>query len=146
MKILGWRERVDLPELGIYQLKAKIDTGAVSSALHVLSVRVLEADATGREYVELIVPLNRRRTQLVTAHAWVSRQIWVKNPGGVRQKRRVIETRLCLDGECFSVPLTLSDRSAMSHRMILGRTALAERFLVDVSHEFLLSPLPSPQG
>ncbi|MBD2100711.1 RimK/LysX family protein [Leptolyngbya sp. FACHB-261] len=146
MKTLGWREYVDLPELGIYQLKAKIDTGAQSSSLHVSAVTVLDHDVGGREYIELTVPLASHDAPTLIARAWVSRYTWVKNTGGVRQKRRVIETLLCLGGECIVMPLTLSDRSAMSHRMILGRTALAGHFLVDVSCEFLISPIPVPNS
>ena len=140
---IGWRERVALPELGIAQIKAKIDTGARSSALHAFNLE--EFDRDGKPWVRFQVhPLQRDDSQTITAVAPIFDRREVRNSGGEAQLRPFIRTLVQL-GDRFSekqwpIELTLTDRSLMGFRMLLGREAVRQRFLVDPGRSFLWSP------
>jgi hypothetical protein len=137
--VIGWKEYGDLPELGIRRLKIKVDTGARTSTLHVRSCRVLETFADGTERVELTIdPWRRHPDRSVTTEARVLRRIHVTDSGGHRETRPVIETELVLGPVRKRILVTLSNRSGMLFRMILGRKALEEDFQVDVSHKYML--------
>ena len=128
----------DLPELGIARLKAKVDTGARTSTLHVDSLKVQEVLPDGSEWVELVLGPDRRRPDLrVRAQARVLRRIRVIDSGGHPEVRPVIETELVLGPVRKRILLTLTDRSGMLFRMILGRKALEGDFHVDVSGKYL---------
>jgi len=135
---VGWKEYLDLPELGIARLKAKVDTGARTSTLHVDSLEVLEVLPDGSEWVELVLGPDRRRPDLrVRAQARVLRRIRVIDSGGHPEVRPVIETELVLGPVRKRILLTLTNRSGMLFRMILGRKALEGDFRVDVSGKYL---------
>lgn len=135
---MGWKEYLDLPELGIARLKAKVDTGARTSTLHVDSLEVLEVLPDGSEWVELVLGPDRRRPDLrVRAQARVLRRIRVIDSGGHPEVRPVIETELVLGPVRKRILLTLTNRSGMLFRMILGRKALEGDFRVDVSGKYL---------
>jgi hypothetical protein len=135
---VGWKEYLDLPELGIARLKAKVDTGARTSTLHVDSLEVLDVLPDGSERVELILGPDRRRPDLlVRAQARVLRRIRVIDSGGHPEVRPVIETELVLGPVRKRILLTLTNRSGMLFRMILGRKALEGDFRVDVSGKYL---------
>ena len=135
---VGWKEYLDLPELGIARLKAKVDTGARTSTLHVDSLEVQEVLPDGSEWVELVLGPDRRRPDLrVRAQARVLRRIRVIDSGGHPEVRPVIETELVLGPVRKRILLTLTNRSGMLFRMILGRKALEGDFRVDVSGKYL---------
>jgi hypothetical protein len=135
---VGWKEYLDLPELGIARLKAKVDTGARTSTLHVDSLEVLDVLPDGSERVELVLGPDRRRPDLlVRAQARVLRRIRVIDSGGHPEVRPVIETELALGPVRKRILLTLTNRSGMLFRMILGRKALEGDFRVDVSDKYL---------
>lgn len=139
--VIGWKERVALPQLGIPSLKAKIDTGARTSALHVAALRILAEGSGGEAELELtLAPDRRRPDRLVRARAHQIARIRVTDSGGHRELRPVIETEMVLGPVRRSIRLTLTDRSTMLFRMILGRKAIEGRFLVDVAKKFLQTP------
>jgi hypothetical protein len=136
---VGWKEYLDLPGLGVYRLKAKVDTGARTSTLHVDAVRVLEVLPDGSERVVLDFRPDRRRPEWrVLAEARVLRRVRVVDSGGHPEVRPVIATEMVLGPVRKTILVTLTDRSGMLFRMILGRKALEGDFRVDVTGRYLL--------
>ncbi|HEY2291093.1 MAG TPA: RimK/LysX family protein [Thermoanaerobaculia bacterium] len=136
---VGWKEYLDLPALGVFHLKAKVDTGARTSTLHVDSLRVLEVLPDGTERVELDLRPDRRRPDWrVRAEARVLRRMRVVDSGGHPEVRPVIATELVLGPVRKTILVTLTDRTGMLFRMILGRKALEGDFRVDVAAKYLL--------
>src|ERR1700740_582207 len=137
---IGWKEYLDLPELGLHRLKGKIDTGARTSTLHVHSLTYREDRlADGSRAAELVLAPHRRHPdQLVTARVRVLRHIRVTDSGGHRELRPLIETELALGPVRKRIFLTLTDRSGMLFRMILGRKAVEGDFCVDAAAKYLL--------
>lgn len=136
---IGWKEHLDLPALGVFRMKAKVDTGARTSTLHVDSLRVLEILPDGTERVEIDLQPDRRQPGWrVRTEARVLRRIRVVDSGGHPEVRPVIETELVLGPVRKTILITLTDRSGMLFRMILGRKALEGDFRVDVSARYLL--------
>ncbi|MFP4103375.1 ATP-dependent zinc protease family protein [Coleofasciculus sp.] len=138
LSIIGWRERVALPDLGISQIKAKIDTGARSSALHAFDVETFSRD--DKTIVRFKVhPYQRDTHRTVCAEAELIDQRQVRNSGGHAQLRPVIQTMVELNGERWLIELTLTNRDVMGFRMLLGRQAVRKRFLVDAGRSFVQS-------
>jgi hypothetical protein len=136
---IGWKEYLDLPELGIRRLKAKVDTGARTSALHVAWLEVAGEEPDGTAEVRFAVAPDRRHPgPLVEARARLLRLIRVTDSGGHPEVRPLIETELALGPVRKRILLTLTDRTGMLFRMILGRKALEGDFAVDVSRKYLL--------
>jgi hypothetical protein len=138
-RLVGWKEYLDLPELGILRLKAKVDTGARTSTLHVDRMEVLDVFPDGSEWVEISLRPDRRRPEhQVTARVKVLRRMRVTDSGGHPEVRPVIETEMVLGPVRKRILLTLADRSGMLFRMILGRKALEGDFRVDVASKYRL--------
>ncbi|HLE84542.1 MAG TPA: RimK/LysX family protein, partial [Thermoanaerobaculia bacterium] len=123
--VVGWKEYVALPELGISSLKAKIDTGARTSSLHVTAIRRLAGRDDGEAELEITIAPDRRRPErLVRARVHQLARIRVTDSGGHSELRPVIETLLVVGPVTKRVRVTLADRSSMLFRMILGRKAI----------------------
>jgi hypothetical protein len=136
---IGWKEYLDLPELGLFRLKAKVDTGARTSTLHVDSLLVLAELPDGTELVELTISPSRRRPDWkVVTRARVLRRIRVTDSGGHPEVRPVIEADMVLGPVRKRILVTLTNRSGMLFRMIVGRKALEGDFQVDVAAKYLL--------
>lgn len=136
---IGWKEYLDLPELGIFRLKAKMDTGARTSALHVESLNIVETLPDGTEIAEVEVGLDRRRPERrVTTRVAILGRLRVKDSGGHAELRPYLETELVLGSVRKRIRLTLTNRSGMLFRMILARKALEGDFVVDTSRKYLL--------
>ncbi len=136
---LGWREWASLPELGIEQIKVKVDTGARTSALHAFNIYPFHSD--GQDWVRFdIHPVQRDDAieQSCTAPARDYR--WVTNSGGKREKRFVIETPIQLGGREWPIEVTLTDRDQMGFRMLIGRSAIIGEFVVDPAKSYCSKP------
>ncbi|GLQ96901.1 ATP-dependent zinc protease family protein [Dyella mobilis] len=137
---LGWRERLALPQFGIVSLKAKLDTGARSSSLHVDELETFSRD--GETWLRFVLGLGRRSAHPVQCEAQARDRRVVVDTGGGRSERWFIRTEVMLAGKCFDVDVNLTDRRHMLFPMLLGRTALAGRFAVNPALSYTL-PRPA---
>ena len=137
LETIGWREWIQLDELGVRQIKAKVDTGARTSALHAFHVRPYEENGIQRVEFKLH-PHQRDEDTQITCTAEVIDQRDVTDSGGHREKRWVIMPTISLGNVTFPIEMTLTARDDMRFRMLLGRTAMRGRFLVDPSRSYLL--------
>lgn len=134
---IGWREWIALPELGLQQIKAKVDTGARTSALHAFDLECYQEQ--GRQMVRFgIHPLQRRTDVEHYCRAEVVDQRMVSDSGGHREQRFVIRTPIVMGGQQWPIEITLTNRDNMRFRMLLGRTGLGERFSIESDASYLL--------
>ena len=138
---IGWREWVSLPELGIEHIKAKIDTGARTSALHAFSVRAVTKQ--GKKLVRFkIHPYRHRDDIVIECVAPVLDRRWVTDSGGHREQRYVIESSIRLGEHLWPIELTLTNRESMKFRMLLGRTAMKGRLVVNPGRSYIIGKKP----
>ena len=136
---IGWREYIALPELNIPEIKAKIDTGARSSALHAFAIAEFERD--GQTMVRFSVhPYQRDSDRVIVAEAILRDRRSVRSSSGASQLRPVIQTIVELAGQRWAIELTLTNRDEMGFRMLLGREAIRQRFLVDAGNSYIQNP------
>ncbi len=129
-KIIGWKEWVSLPEFGGASIKAKIDTGARSSSLHVSDLEINGRD--GDEYAEFnIRPDKRGGGMALHCRARVEGYRKIKSSNGQTEQRPVVVTRLALFKDSWPIEVTLTNRDGMRYQMLLGRESIRDRFYVD---------------
>lgn len=135
LPIIGWREWIRLPELGIPRIKAKVDTGARSSSLHAFDLETFERN--DQEFIRFNVHTKQRTNRVtVQTEAQILEYRSVRSSSGKAAMRPVIVTNVTLLGVTWPVELTLANRDAMGFRMLLGREAFRRRFLVDAGKSF----------
>ena len=135
---IGWREWVSLPALGIPAIKAKIDTGARTSCLHAFNLACRE-EGGSKVVCFGIHPLQKRLDVELSCRAEVIDQRLVRDSGGHSEERYVIRTPIRLGEYEWDVEITLTSRDDMAFRMLLGRTALRGRFVVDAAKSYLVA-------
>jgi hypothetical protein len=137
LPLIGRKERVSFPAWDLHRVRAKVDTGAYSSALHVASYELIEADRGTS--VRLVISLSRHRPEhVLRIEEPVVKLVRVRNSFGDETFRPLIEPVVRLGPVTRRVRLTVTDRSKMRCRMLLGRQAIAGLFLVDVRARYLL--------
>jgi hypothetical protein len=137
-QIIGWREWACLPQLHIDRLKLKIDTGARTSTLHAVNIEPYSSHNVSRVKFE-VHPLQRNDKGAVLCRANVLDVRTITDSGGKREHRYIIETHIILGSKIFSIEVSLTDRSSMGFRMLLGRSAIKGKFIVDPHHSYLLT-------
>lgn len=134
--VVGWREWIALPDLGIGSIKAKVDTGARTSALHAFHIRTVDRD--GRRIVKFQVhPHQKDDETVVECEGEFLERRTVRSSSGDESHRPVIRTRVAVAGRSWPIELTLTRRDAMGFRLLLGREALKSRCLVDPGGSYL---------
>ncbi|SMF83000.1 ATP-dependent zinc protease [Pseudobacteriovorax antillogorgiicola] len=133
--VIGWREWVQLPDLGIKSIKAKIDTGARTSSLHAFDVETFKRREI--EYVRFKVhPKQKDSKFTVKCEARILEYRLVKSSTGHSSERPVIITEIHMLGKAWDIELTLANRDEMGFRMLLGREGMRERLIVDPGKSF----------
>lgn len=136
--IIGWREWVSLPGLGIHNIKAKIDTGARTSALHAFSLHLFKEGEQNKIKFD-IHPMQHNTEKVITCIANVIDRRLVTDSGGHQEERFVILTDLAIGTQVWPIEVTLTEREDMLFRMLLGRSALRKRFVVNPNRSFLIT-------
>ena len=140
---IGWREWVSLPDLGLPAVKAKVDTGARTSALHALDIQRFKKD-NGRDWVSFTVqPIQRDTSVERRCEAPLLDIRKVTDSGGHSKERFFVSTKLCIGELSRQVEVTLSERSDMLFRMLLGRTSIVPDIVVNPQLSYTLGRLNS---
>ncbi len=135
--LIGWREWCALDKLGIPAIKAKIDTGAKTSALHADNIEVFKKN--GEDYIKFIVhPIQKNSDITSYCEAKIKDRRFITSSNGEREKRYVIETTFKIGNTLFTSDMTLTTRYGMTYRMLLGKDALiAGKFMIDVTKSYI---------
>ena len=133
-QIIGMTDRVDFPDLGLFDVQAKVDTGAYTSALHCKDVQVVKVGLRSKLSFLLIDQTGETIRQFYVSQ--FNRRM-IRNSFGVTEKRYVIKTRIVLFGQTIRTEFTLADRENLRNPVLLGRKLLRNRFIVDVSQKNL---------
>jgi hypothetical protein len=139
---IGWREWVALPDLRVGAIKAKVDTGARTSALHAYNIAPFRR-AGGLWLRFELHPIQRSEAMKVVCEARAIDERAVRNSGGGVERRYVIRTLLKLGEKSWPIELALANRDQMGFRMLLGRTALQGRALIEPGRSYLLGTRPA---
>ena len=143
-RVIGWREWLAIPTLGIDRIKVKVDTGARTSALHAYDLAPYAQG--GAPWVRFTVyPLQRNNSLVLACAAPVVDQRDVTSSTGQTERRYVVEVEIAMGGETWPIEMSLADRDQMGFRMLLGRTAVEGRMIVDPDRSFVMGRLRAPK-
>lgn len=135
LPIIGRLEKVDIPEWNLYDLEAKIDTGAYTSSLHCHHIEEFEQGDRTFVRFNLLDPSHEAYNEkLFELPVYKSKS--VKSSNGQSEERTIIRTTIVLAGRQLQAEFSLTDRSEMRYPLLIGRKLLRGRFLVDVSRQF----------
>jgi len=134
---VGWREWILLPELGLPLIKAKIDTGAKTSCLHAFFVEPFEKE--GKEWVRFGIHPHQHdtKTEIYSEAEAIDKRI-ISDSGGHKEERYIIKTDIELANQHWLIEISLTNRDSMLFRMLIGRTAMKNKIIVDPAKSFLL--------
>lgn len=136
--IAGWREWVSLPSAGVPWIKAKLDTGARSSSVHAFDIETLPPQDNGVERVRFSLhPWQDTAADAVTVECPIHDRRSIRSSSGHTEDRIVVLMDVTLMGRTISAEMTLTNRDAMGFRMLIGRHALRQGFVVDARRSFL---------
>ena len=136
MNVIGSVEWCRFPKLGVPAVRARVDSGAKTSTIQANKIKPFIKD--GQEWVKFeINPIQDNRSIVISCEERVTGRKLIKNTSGISEERLVFETTVQLGAHEFKIDLTLANRDSMEFRMLLGREAFMDKFLVDVSQEFL---------
>jgi len=138
-QIIGRTDIVDFPELGMEDIRAKVDTGARTSAIHANRIRIVEKD--GEQLLKCSVLHSRK---VFTFKEFDKRK--VKSSNGHIEERFLVKTKVIIFGKSFKTEFTLATRKDMTFPVLLGRRLIRNRFIVDVSQKdlsYMLKQTPS---
>ena len=135
--ILGSEEWCSFPELGIPAIKARVDSGAKTSALH--AINIVPFIKEGVNWVKFdINPIQNNLKTVIHCEALLIDKRIVKSSSGYREQRFVIQTKINIGDDSWAIEMTLTNRDSMGFRMLLGREAMSGRILVDPEQKYLL--------
>lgn len=135
--IIGRTEIIDLPELGMYNIEAKIDTGADTSVLHCEDFDITEKN--DQRFITCHIKPHLEDEEILTITFPIHRERVVKSSFGQTETRHIFVTKIRMFDQLYDIKLSLRDRSSMSYPMLLGRNFISKKFLVDVSKKNLAS-------
>jgi len=134
---IGWREWVAFPDFGIDRIKAKIDTGARSSAMHAWNIQ--EFEQNGELWVTFEAhPDQRSNQRRLACEAQVVERRKIRSSSGHHETRYVVSVKLEIANETRVIELTLTNRDEMGFRLLLGRTALSGYYIIDPGRSYLI--------
>ena len=131
MQVIGRREFVDFPELKLFLLEAKIDTGAYTTALHCHSIQVNKEDNKHVLYFKLLDPVHPEYNNRTFRYEEYSKKI-IKNSFGEKEERYIIKALIVIAGKRIKSSISLSDRANMKYPVLIGRKLIRGKFIVDV--------------
>lgn len=135
--IVGWREWVSLPDLGIKSIKSKMDTGARTSTLHTYFIEQIEASE--KPMVRFGVhPMQKSDKNGIICTADIIDQRRIVDSGGHSELRYIIRTSILIGDQKWPIDLSLTNREQMRFRLLIGRTALSDRLIIDPQVSFTL--------
>jgi len=139
--VLGWREWIGLPELGLNSIKAKVDTGARTSTLHAFELDTYSENGVDRVNFK-IHPIQKDSEKVVSCVADIVDERFVTDSGGHKEQRLIISTLLTIGRWSWPIEMTLTSRDNMMFRMLLGRTAIKGLAMVDPNRSYTTGKKP----